>query len=201
VVGPSTRFRRPALCGVVVLAGVGAVLGWAAVPGGDAESRPVNLMRFHPARMPGAVDAGAARLPDDAPVIGVAAGGRHRAYSSSAFAELDLHVRNDVLNGVPVTVTYCPRTGCARVYTGPVGGSALAVAPGGWVGEPGDGPDGVMLLRVGTDLYYQDSGAPLAGWGDFPYPEADFERTTWGAWRRSHPDTDVVVGPPRTRAE
>jgi hypothetical protein len=57
-----------------------------------------------------------------------------------------------------------------------------------------------MLLRVGTDHYYHDSGAPLDGWGDFPYPETDFERTTWGLWRRAHPDTDVVVGPPATRA-
>jgi hypothetical protein len=157
-------------------------------------------MRFHPVRMPDAVDARAARLPDDAPVIGVAAAGRHRAYALTAFAGFDLHVRNDVLNGLPVTVAYCPRTGCARAYTGPAGGSALAIATGGWVGEPGEGPDGVMLLRVGTDHYYHDSGAPLDGWGDFPYPETDFERTTWGLWRRAHPDTDVVVGPPATRA-
>jgi hypothetical protein len=77
------------------------------------------------------------------------------------------------------------------VFTGPPGGRALDVAPGGRSGEP-DG--GVMLLLVGVSYYRQDTGELVSGGGPFPYPEAAVVRATWGEWRRGHPDTDVYVG-------
>lgn len=112
---------------------------------------------------------------------------------------MERHVVNDLLGRLPVTVTYCDRTDCVAVFTGPGGGLPLAVAVGGWAGHYDEGG---LLLRVGAALYRQDTGAP---WGDdsgapFPYARAECERTTWGHWREEHPDTDVYVGEPALSA-
>jgi hypothetical protein len=128
-------------------------------------------------------------------VIGVTAGNRHRAYAIAALWNIDDHVVNDVVGGVPVTVAYCNRTECTKVFTSPSGNQPLEVAVGGFVGTPGSSLDGAMLLRLGSSYYLQDTGEQLSGWSSFPYPEAEFERTTWGKWRKAHPDTDVVSGP------
>ena len=162
------------------------------------DDRPVQILRIQPVQRPFAVDADSTWLPDNARVIGVEVRGRFRAYAISAFTKIDEHVVNDVLGGRPVTVTYCNRTDCARVYTDPNGDRPLAVAVGGWVGESGSGSDGVLLLRIESNYYLQDTGETLEGWGHFPYPEVEFERSTWGR-RQAHPNTDVVAGPKRMR--
>jgi hypothetical protein len=126
-------------------------------------------------------------------------GGRYRAYALSALKKIDEHVVNDVLGGVPVTIAYCNRNGCVRVYSDPRGNRPLPVAVGGWVGEPGSGPDGVMLLRVESNYYMHDSGEALEGFGRFPYSEIEYERTTWGAWKQAHPESDVFAGPVRAQ--
>lgn len=177
------------------LAVVGLAVGFVWVTPDRAAGRPVELLQLHPVRKPLVSPGDLTWLPEKAPVIGVSAGNRHRAYAISAFRNIDDHVVNDVIGGVPVTVTYCNRTGCTKVYTSPSGNQPLEVAVGGWVGPPGSGSDGVMLLRVGSNYYLQDTGEQLSGWTPFPYPEIEFERTTWGKWRKAHPDTDVVTGP------
>jgi len=182
---------------IVALAVVAVGVGMFCLTPDRAAGRPVELLKLQPVRKPPVLPAGSAWLPDHASVIGVTVGGRHRAYATSAFDNIDEHVVNDVLGGRPVTVAYCNRTGCTKVYTSPSGNQPLEVAVGGWVGEPGSSASGVMLLRVGSDYYLQDSGELLSGWGRFPYVEIEFERTTWGNWRRSYPDTDVVCGPRR----
>lgn len=126
-------------------------------------------------------------------VIGVTAGGIHRAYSVRAFATLGQHVVNDLLVDIPVTVAHCPRTGCTRVFTGPAG-QRLRLALGGWSGR--DGAAG-MLLRVDGERddrrYLQNTGRSLGG-ESVPYPSLEFELTTWEEWRRSHPNSDVFTG-------
>jgi hypothetical protein len=140
---------------------------------------------------PSVQPASAARLHDDAVVLGVSAGGRHRAYLLAAFDGIRWHIVNDQLAGVPITVTYCDRTGCVKVFTGPPG-APLDVALGGFVGSFDRGS---LLLRVGSVLYRQDSGQALApGEAPFPYAPVEFVRTTWKDWCGRHPDTDVYVG-------
>jgi hypothetical protein len=194
---PPPWWSRRRVAAVVLTGFLTVGAAWVVFEGGGADGLPVQYLKQRPIRMPPAVGAAGAWLPDDAPIIGVSAGGRHRAYALNAFLSIDLHVANDLLGGVPVTVAYCDRTDCARVYIDPDGHQSLDVAVGGWAGQPGPDPDGDMLIRVGSDYYYQDTGRPLDGWGDFPYAEAEFERVTWGTWRRSHPDTDLVTGPRR----
>ncbi|MCI0682398.1 MAG: hypothetical protein L0Y71_09855 [Gemmataceae bacterium] len=58
-----------------------------------------------------------------------------------------------------------------------------------------------MLLKLGADYFYQDTGAAIAGEEErlFPYPDHAYERTIWKEWREAHPDTDVFVGRLPTR--
>jgi hypothetical protein len=132
------------------------------------------------------------RPPDNAPVIGVSAGGRHRAYLVSALLRPETHVYNDLLGDDAVTVTFCDVDQCVRVFRVPGRGRPLDVDQGG----PDASRPGKMLLRVGPARYWQDTGERLEGGDDrFPYAEATFVRTTWKEWRDAHPDTDVFVGP------
>jgi hypothetical protein len=163
-------------------------------PTPDPAGADVELEDVPGIRQPSALPAGSAHLRDNTEVIGVSASGRHRAYVIDALVRRERHVVNDQLGGAPVTVTYCDRTNCARVFTEPRGGGPLEVAGGGWIGRY---EEGCMLLRIGPDRYRQDTGLPLAkGAPPFPYARAEFVRTTWKQWREAHPDTDVYVGEP-----
>ena len=190
--------NRRGVIAVALSAGVVTIVATAAwFTAGRTEHRPVEILRVQPIQRPHVVEAETAWLPDNAIVLGVRVGNRYRAYALIAFSKIDEHVVNDLVGGVPVTVTYCNRTDCPRVFTDARGSQPLAVAVGGWVGEPGSGPDGVMLLRVDSSYYFQDTGESLDGWGRLPYSEIEFERTTWKTWRLAHPDTDVYTGPRR----
>jgi hypothetical protein len=142
---------------------------------------------------PAVVSARAADLKEDEPVIGVSVDGKHRAYRIRAFCDLPMvHVVNDHLGDRPVSVAYCDRTGCTAVVQEDEGSPRLHLTFGGWY-------RGQMYVRAHGDHFYAlnnlvsiDPKAP-----PFPYARADFERTTWGAWRQAHPDTDVYVAPPR----
>src|SRR6478672_4712586 len=90
---------------------------------------------------PPTIAAAEAGLGDDEPVIGVVAGGRARAYRVGAFVGVTGQVVNDVVGGVPVTVTHCNQTGCSRVFTGD-GSDPLPVLTGGYM-------EGLLLMTHG----------------------------------------------------
>lgn len=154
-------------------------------PGLVLKEQPVlREVRLLPAGKPG--------LSDDAEVVGVVAGGRSRAYALEALRAIHRHVVNDRVGGMPVTVAYCDRTACAKVFTAPGRDRPLDVAVAGWDGRT---EEGSLLLRVGPAVYRQDTGMPLnPDDAPFPYPKYDFVRTTWKEWRAAHPDSDVHVG-------
>ena len=90
------------------------------------------------------------------------------------------HVINDVVGQVPVTVSYCNRTDCVRVFTtGDDSHQPLDVGVGGFA-------DGKMLLHLAHRNFRQDSR-------EIPLPSLEFERTTWKSWKTAHPDTDVCT--------
>jgi Protein of unknown function (DUF3179) len=137
---------------------------------------------------PPTAEAADAPLDDTAEVIGVSAGGKHRAYVVRAFEPMACHVVNDLLGDVPVTVTYCNRCDCAHVFTCDQPGVALDVVLGAWV-------DGRMVLRWKDVFFMQQSGQPMGiEEADAVLPTYPHERTTWKAWRTAHPDTDVYLG-------
>jgi len=139
-----------------------------------------------PAALP-AIEAG--EMGDREPIVGVSAGGRHRAYLVAALAKGPMsHIVNDVVGGVPVSVTHCDIHLCTRVFTGGVPGEPLDLAQGGLKA-------GSMVLRSGGHRYRQDSYAPLEAESPaFPYDAYPGDVTTWGAWRQRFPDTDVYLG-------
>jgi hypothetical protein len=125
--------------------------------------------------------ASAATAQDSAEVIGVSVNGHSRAYCVAEMVTPFTHVINDVIDGVPVTVTYCDRTGCARVFTNTdEPDRPLEVGVGGFA-------DGQMLLHVDHKKFGQKSR-------DIPLQELEFEKTTWGKWKSAYPDTDICTG-------
>jgi hypothetical protein len=130
-------------------------------------------------------------LDDNAPIIGVFAGGEHRAYPLGALMRPDSHVVNDLLGRKPVTVTFCDIDDCVQVFTDPDKNLPLDIAVGG----SNRLRHGKLLLRIGDRLYWQDTKQPLKGdAAPFPYAQVDYVRTTWGKWREAHPDSDLYFG-------
>jgi len=177
---------RVAAVGLVVAVGVG--IGLEAV---DPPSRlPQGREEFQPGvDRPLALPARGAPLRDDAPVLGVVVGARARAYSVAAMSAIARHVVNDIVGDMPVAVTYCDRTGCARAYAGAAGGGPLGVGMAGF--------DRGLVLTAGGRLFRQDTGEAVVGEGSFPFAGYPVEQTTWGAWKAAHPDTDVYIGDER----
>jgi hypothetical protein len=148
--------------------------------------------------------AAAASLHDDEEVLGIVAGGRSRAYRVSAMARgPEEHIVNDVLAEVPITVTYCDISRCSRAFTGPERGVSLDVRQGGlYMRDKSGVGERRMMLEIGGTNFFQDSGQPVEprpGLSALPYPDYPLVRTTWGAWKQSHPETDVYEGDPTSR--
>lgn len=124
-------------------------------------------------------------LADDEPVVGVSVGGRHRAYCLAALSPMQCHVVNDCIDGTPVTVTFCDRTDCARVFTGP-GHNPLDVWTAGYMNG--------LMLRYRGQFFLQATARPVAATADAAeaLPTLASVRTTWKDWRLTHPDTQVV---------
>jgi hypothetical protein len=127
---------------------------------------------------PAVEPATSAAVPDTAEIIGVVVNGCARAYCISEMHNPLAHIVNDVIDRVPVTVTFCNRSGCARVLTKPdVVDRPLDVGVGGFA-------DGQMLLHIDSRNIPVDSR-------DIPLQDLEFETTTWFKWKSAHPDTDV----------
>jgi hypothetical protein len=141
-------------------------------------------------KQPPALPAASAEVPANAEIIGVEAGGRHRAYLITALSRIDSHVVNDLVGEVPITVTFCDRSQCARVFCNEGGSAPMDVNLAGI-------KDDSLLIRIENVIYHQDSGSESqeAGEPPFPYATHPFVRTTWKAWKESHPLTDVYTGP------
>jgi hypothetical protein len=122
-------------------------------------------------------------------IVGVKVGGRARAYRLGAFRSPSRHVVNDLIDGVPVSVTYCDFRDSARVFTDAGRAAPLDVTPAGL-------RDGRMVLLVGGVLVDQESGRQLeAGTGHtLPFAPLEATRMTWDAWRRLHPGTELYDG-------
>ena len=114
-------------------------------PGGKPTPPPFEMELANPVpgtRTPPARPAAGAALADDQMVVGVTAGGHSRAYALKAMSfSAPSHVINDVLGGVPVSVTFCDRYHCTRVFTGDTPGEPLELGVDG-VKQGGLDPEG-----------------------------------------------------------
>ena len=118
-------------------------------------------------------------VPDTTPVIGVLINGQPRAYMDEGMAEADQHIVHDLIGDQKLTIVYCDKSNCVRVF------------------DSNDiDPDSILmsgmkrnqlLLTVGESDYPLDDES-------IPIPDYDSVRTTWGEWKTEHPDTDIYVG-------
>jgi hypothetical protein len=151
----------------------------------------MNSPLFMPGmRMPDVVKAYEVDLPEDEPVIGVSAGGKHRAYRVKAMVRITDHVINDLLDEVPVTVTYDERNNRAQVFTCDARGRPMDIEMGGYFNG--------MLIRVDRRrMVRQESGRYLSRpgtEGEQALTTMPFTRTDWKTWRTTFPETDAFVG-------
>jgi hypothetical protein len=132
-------------------------------------------------------DAVADRFEPGDPVFGLERGGEVKAYPQKI---LVLHeICNDVVDGTPVSVTYCPLTGTAMGF------------------ERGDTTFGVSGRLVNNNLIMYDRGTETwwpqvlatsipGPWNENPETESLSEFrlvwTTWRQWTDKHPDTQVL---------
>jgi hypothetical protein len=169
-------------------------------PPAPPEPKPGDIVRDMPGiARPVAVSADDAGLDDDTPILGIRAGGHSRAYVLEAFATgPNSHIVNDVLGGVPVSVTHCNLSGCSRAFTNDAspsrGNQPIELSAAGVKSYR-------LVLKTGGHAYEQETSAPLEPTSPaFPYREYHVERTSWGTWHKAHPDSDVYLGtiPPGT---
>ena len=126
-------------------------------------------------------------LRDDELVIGVTNGRTTKAYSAW---HLNSHeIVNDLLDGQPIAVTWCPLCFTGIVYSRMIEGRPLQFGVSG------------LLWRENLVMYDRDTGSwwsqatgrsirgPLEGRALTMIPAA---MMSWGEWRRLHPDTLVL---------
>lgn len=132
-------------------------------------------------------------LDDDEYVLGVTVGGESRAYPTR-FAWFH-HVINDEIGngekngGVPVAVTYCSVCNSGLCYDARLDGKPIHLdffgLYNGVVALCDRETESVFPIVTGTF-----ARGPLAGKGLPVYPLLD---TTWGAWKKLHPQTRVMA--------
>ncbi len=158
---------------------------------------------------PPVLEADQADLGADEEVLGVEVGGKARAYRLDALRDKTRHVVNDLVGGVPVSVSYCDIFDCARAYTEPHGSSPLGISVAGLLKDS-------MVIKIGETYYSHKTGQILdeallkqglqpaevrASRTPFPYAPAPLSRTTWKRWREQHPQSEVYTGKEPRRPE
>jgi hypothetical protein len=127
--------------------------------------------------------AAEAYLDDDEPVFGVVVDGDVRAYPQSILVWHE--IVNDTVGGVPVTVTYCPLTGTAMGFQR---GETTFGVSGRLVNN-----NLVMYDRATDSRWQQVAATSIEGVHEGrSLRELPVRWTTWGAWRRAHPETRLL---------
>jgi len=134
------------------------------------------------------VRAADAHLPDDELVIGSSINGDARAYPAGILYAREMV--NDVVGGVPVLVTWCPRCYTALVHDRRVDGTTAVF------GNQGALYKGAMTWfdhETGS-IWSQPLGKALVG----PRSGATIklmpsQLTTWREWVKAHPETAVLI--------
>ena len=152
----------------------------AAVEGLRDALKPVYEPRYDPVE-------GGDWLRDDDGVIGYASPGGAYAYPIKM---LNFHeIVNDVIDGVPILVSYCPLCASAVVYNRSLDGQVLVFGNTSALYES----DMVMYDHQTGSYWFQVLGeaivGPLTGRRLTMVPSMT---TTWGEWKRLHPDTRIL---------
>lgn len=151
----------------------------------------VRVNGIPPLNYPAHLAAGAARyLKDDHIVFGIALNGEARAYPKRILAWHEL--ARDTLGGVELTIVYCTLCGTVIPYESAVGGQMRRLGTSGLLYRSNK-----LMFDEGThSLWSTLEGrpviGPLVGQGLELRPHS-VVTTTWGEWRRLHPNTTVLA--------
>ena len=100
-------------------------------------------------------------------------------------------IANDVIDGVPVLVSYCPLCGSGAVYERKLDGKTLVFGNTSALYES----DMVMFDHQTGSYWFQTMGEAIVGEMTgkrlVPLPSATL---AWGDWKRLHPDTRLLAG-------
>jgi len=126
-------------------------------------------------------------LARDDEVLGLVAQGEARAYPIKI---MDWHeIVNDRIDGEPIAITYCPLCGSGIAFRAEQAGRALSFGVSGLLYNS----DLLLYDRQTESLWSQIAKQAIAG----PLVGTELTalplvHTTWGAWRRAHPQTQVL---------
>jgi hypothetical protein len=162
--------------------------------GNASRSKSNDLLRTMPGvAQPPVVDPRAVPWKGEDAVVGVTVNGQSRAYLVEALSRPDYHIINDLIGLVPVSITYCNINRCARAFTQEGAKSPLDIAVGGQHNLR------ELLLLVDGARFHQDDLKPYDpghGPASFPYQQVPLTITTWGKWKKLHPDTQASLPRP-----
>ena len=129
-------------------------------------------------------------LEDDHIVFGISVNGDARAYPKRILGWHEMFV--DTVGGVPVAGVYCTLCGTVILYRTEHDGVSHALGTSGFLYRSNK----LMYDRATQSLWSTMRGmpvvGPLAGKG-IVLDRGSVVTTTWGEWRRRHPDTKVLT--------
>ena len=128
-------------------------------------------------------------LDDRDAVFGVSLNGDHRAYPLRI---LDWHeMANDVVGGKPVALAYCTLCGSGVLYDATAGARTFEFGSSGFLFRSNK----LMYDRQTRTLWNHMTGEPVIGplvGSGIVLARLPVVVTSWGEWKRQHPDTKVV---------
>jgi len=143
-----------------------------------------------PLRKPKMVEASeAAYLKDKHVVFGIEVNGDARAYPKRILAWHEMFV--DTVGGVPVAGVYCTLCGTVVLYDTVVEGRSYELGTSGFLYRSNK----LMYDRETHSLWSTLEGQPVVGplvGKGIRLPWRSVVTTTWGEWKKRHPDTSVL---------
>lgn len=126
-------------------------------------------------------------LSDAEIVFGLYFAGEARAYPAMILAWHE--IVNDVVNGQPVLITYCPLCYASIAYERTIDGVAVQFGVSGKLYNS----DLVMYDRLTESYWSQILGKAIVGeFSGRELKRIPIDFTTWGVWKHLHPDTLVL---------
>lgn len=142
-----------------------------------------------PLREPKLVPARRARFLDDSNVVfGIEINGEARAYPKRILAWHEMVT--ETVGGVPIAGVYCTLCGTMIIFETSVEGVDYDFGTSGFLYRSNK----LMYDRGTQSLWNTLWGTPVIGplVGEVTLPRRSIVTTTWGEWRKRHPDTMVV---------
>ena len=140
----------------------------------------------HPRALP---VAAADYLDDDHVVFGIAVNGEARAYPKRILAWHEMAL--DRLGGLELTIVYCTLCGTVIPYESVVDGRHVRIGTSGFLYRSNK----LMFDHETRSLWNTFEGVPVVGplvGSGLRLRHRSVVTTTWGEWRRTHPETTVL---------